>query len=61
MAEAAEAAAAEAEAAEAEAEAAATTDGSAKGIRANYGNAFNHRTAIGVMHEPRRDNESKLN
>jgi len=37
------------------------TDGSAKGIRANYGKAVNHRTAIGVMHEPRGDNESKLN
>jgi hypothetical protein len=41
--------------------AAATTDGRMNGIRANYGRVFNHRTAIGVMHEPRRDNESKLN
>jgi hypothetical protein len=48
-------------AATAAAAATATTDGSAKGIRVNYGKAFNRRTAIGVMHEPRGDNESKLN
>jgi hypothetical protein len=48
-------------AATAAATAAVTTDGRAKGTRANYGEAFNHRTATVGNKSDAGDNERKLN